>query len=1010
MSCCAVILFAAPALLLNSIACVLGSCVDRRPILKADGATASVHSPVVSTGNVPPVVAVTDPSFSLSVTQGDTLAISIQPTAALLNPSEGRPFDPDSSLDLFLVLDLNSDPNDDDPKNPDPSQVLLLHQQTIPAGFSDTITREVLIDLAVIPPRSGGQPYFVRATVDDASNPRVHSYATGAVSVVGFAAGIVDLLSIGKTKAGARFHGVRRGARTGSSVLGVGDFDADGVDDFVLAAQFLNAPASGDCTNDGQLSLRDVEAFVDCMTGPAVPASSSCNCADVTSDGFVDLADFGRIQTLLSLQNSAAYLVYGLNDRRFGGSIRVGQISSVIPGVIFQAPPVRTSQIPGDDAWTAGISDVSSVHDLSGDGRPEILFGLQHVHGAFEGMDFDPEDTDLGAASPGCYPDNLVNNTTDDVNTDPLDIQFYGGGMALIVNSENRDNNPRQGLSPTRLEATTVWLELVGQEAGRVLDGHGLTDNGNIFALADDYTEEGRIAGARFVAGYYDFVDHLRLNQPAREGLFGRSVASIGDLSDDGLDEIIISAPRNERYLQDLLDSIGSASTHWHSTSFRGSIVVVPGANYNGVPWRELGAGSDSNSVVPTLDQQRSPPFGRCTAPGVPRSVFVPPSTFEVFAEDIDDMLGDGQSAGDFNQDGLDDILCGAPFNDWTESLVDTGSTYIIYGPLILGQILLANADNPLLRPPMLRIRGLSRGDQIGWRQASGLDFNGDRIVDVFFSSPRADFGGVQRATCGGDDLSLSSFESCLSQFGEYVFSDDPCKEFDYDNDGDLDTDDRCVFCCLSGDCNPDDSCVFGRSTDCCADLVDNGFVGVIFGGVFIDGDRTIGQLATSQLPGVIFYGAAAQHRAGLDVSSAGDFNQDAVGDLLVVVPGETRVDTAGHERLGVVYLIFGGPHLINTVWSLMEVGSEHLPGIVFISPYPKGRPNEAAPTTAARIGDINDDGFGDIAIGNPLADFDPTLGPGSSALEFGSSTGRTVDTGDLHVIYGNNFGPNRLP
>ena len=225
MSCCAVILIAAPALLLNSIACVLGSCVDRRPIPKADGATAtaSVHSPAVSTGNAPPVVAVTDPSFSLSVTQGDTLAISIQPTAALPDPSEPRPFDPDSDLDLFLVLDLNSDPNDDDPKDPDPSQVLLLHQQTIPAGFSDTITLELLLDLAVIPPRSGGQPYFVRATVDDASNPRVHSYATGAVSVVGFAAGIVDLSSIGKTKAGARFHGVRWGACTGSSVSGVGE-------------------------------------------------------------------------------------------------------------------------------------------------------------------------------------------------------------------------------------------------------------------------------------------------------------------------------------------------------------------------------------------------------------------------------------------------------------------------------------------------------------------------------------------------------------------------------------------------------------------------------------------------------------------------------------------------------------------------------------------------------------------------------------------------------------------
>lgn len=307
----------------------------------------------------------------------------------------------------------------------------------------------------------------------------------------------------------------------------------------------------------------------------------------------------------------------------------------------------------------------------------------------------------------------------------------------------------------------------------------------------------------------------------------------------------------------------------------------------------------------------------------------------------------------------------------------------------------------------MLRIRGVKPGDQIGWRQATGLDVNGDRIDDVFIASPRTDFGSVTRPTCGGDfnrdgvidatDLNVATFNTCQNNVGEDVFSDDACKVFDYDNDGDIDEDDKEVLFCLSD----------GGGSPCCDNLVDNGFVGIVFGGVFTDGDRTIEQIATPDLSGVIFYGSAAGHRAGIDVNSAGDFNQDGFGDILVAVPGEIRLDRAGRQRLGVVYLVFGGTHLCNTRWSLDQVGSEDLPGIVFLSPYVKGQPNEAAPTTVAFIGDINHDGFGDICIGNPKADFiDLSFPQGPNATD--AELGRRRDAGDAYIVYGNNFGSNR--
>lgn len=1170
-----------------------GAAVNQRVVV-------TIVGPGEGPQSQPPTIAVTEPSFNLSVAQDDTLTVSVQPT--LLAPDPSVPFDPDSRVTLYILLDTDLDPNNDDPANPDPSRVIVLLERTIEAGEFSSVSFQIPIDLSVIPPRPNGESYFIRATADDRTNPRVHQYAVGTINVVQLAAGLVDLHDIGRTKSGAKFYGFNPGANLGSTVASVGDFDADGVNDFMLVARF------GNPRNLGTVG----EAYL----------------------------VYGQTRSQLGAASAQTA------GNRFGGAIPINSVGETISGTIFEAPPMRAiadlRMLPGIPR-TEGIVDVSFISDLSGDGRPEILFGLPHVHGAFEGMDFDPSDEDLsrgdqtidreivfrrnfvtiqtgqetpivrsllwsgieevtissaqpnttfgssdqitwmdsgtgsrewtlikfgnvlemfpdnprdidittvqatlefrvfnqggsgtlhvaltnfderetfnsyaGGAAPqpgidyinggdsvgavdgqtagpisidvsdvvlqlvdgelagvgnelrfiivpdpvegedqaavrsseyanneedrptlrieytrlnffaalGCYPDDLVNNMTDTQAQDPNDVQYYAGGMVIYFNSENRDIEPRLGDIATRLESTAVALELVGQEGqGWRLDGEGTDQAGVIAVRADDGQDTNRIAGARFTAGAFDFIDHRFLNQPAREGLFGQSVASIGDLNNDELDEIIISAPSNERYREDLLTTFGFESTHYWSTRFEGSIAVIPGNDYNDQFWREKTSAEDGSTTIPVLDQHQPghDPFGRCTSPFSGRHMDIPPDTFEVFAEDVNDMLGGASSAGDFNQDGLDDILCGAYLND-NRSAEDAGAVYILYGRNILGDFDLTNADDSILRAPMLRVRGVKTGDQIGWRQTSGRDVNGDRIDDVFFSSPRADFGGVVRTTCAVDangdgltnsaDLSILLFNDCESNFGDYVFFGDPCKAYDYDNDTDIDADDRCIFCCLSDDCDPAAECVLGQGVDCCENMVDNGLVGIIFGGVFLNGDRDISQLAnpiSQELPGAIFYGSGPGHRAGMDISSAGDFNQDGFGDILIATPGEIWRDSAGRNRLGVVYLIFGGTHLINTKWNLRDVGTDELPGVVFFSPYVAGRPNEAAPLSVAPIGDINDDGFDDIAIGNPNADFiDLSFPQGPDAPGSDAAVGRRRDVGDVYIIYGNNFGANR--
>ncbi|MBI4718733.1 MAG: FG-GAP repeat protein [Planctomycetes bacterium] len=1138
----------------------------------------------------PPTVFVTEPAFNLSVAQDDQIRVSVQPTA--LPPDATRPFDSDSTITLYILLDRDQNPNNDDPANPDADEIILLRESDLPSGTAEAQVFDITIDLATVPPRPNGEPYFIRATVDDLTNPRVHQYATGTISVVELASGLVDLFDIGRTKSGARFYGTTPGASLGSTVANVGDFDADNTADFVLVAQYGNP------------------------------------------------RNFGLV--------GEAYGVYGRPRQRFGGAISVASIGATISGVVFEGPPIRDRLIADPSPRSDGITDVSFIRDLTGDGRPELLFGMAHVHGAVDTTDYDPADQDLASSentvdvevvirqgevrtteggedptfdrnyrgvldatisseTPGtalgssnelswqdngvnrrqwalikfadvldsipdaassmeqgsltasldlrvfrigadatlhqsltnftqqttfsnyakgggepvggirgdtaadylladltgggigaitatqaetvsvdvsalvqqlldgelrnsannelrfiivpsadegqfeasvraseystdidrptltisytrtsgagfgedCYPDNIVNNRTDseDGGPDP-DTNFFAGGMGIILSSQNRDNDGTN-INSARLESTVVSLELVGERTGLLLDASGLEEGGGapIFARADNSAPEpagddagqaGRIAGARFVVGGFDLVDARRLNQPPREDLMGQTIGSIGDLNNDGLDEIIISAPGNELDFQNFTEDFGFQGTHRGSTILRGSIAVFPGTNYNAGEWRDKNDEANGTATQPFLDQQvpghGQPNYGSCQPPVAPRHYDIPADAFEVFAENVTDHLGGAGSAGDFNQDGREDILCGAPLNDRSSALVDTGAVYILYGKSAIFNYDLRDANDRLQRSPMLRIRGVTPGDRIGWRQVRGRDVNGDRIDDVFLASPATDFGDVRRTTCArdfnGDGVTdtadLDAFPSCRSTFGDEVFTDDACKVFDFNNDTRLDDEDEEVIRCLRDGLG-----------NCCGNLVDNGFVGILFGTVTGDGDRTIDQVATTDLPGVVFFGSGVGHRAGTDVSSAGDFNQDGFGDILIAAPGEIRLDRAGRERVGVVYLIFGGTHLYNTTWSLEQVGSADLPGIVFVSPYVKGRPNEAAPTKVSFVGDINSDGYGDIAIGNPKADFiDLSFPQGPDATD--ASVGRRRNAGDAYIVYGNNFGANR--
>ena len=128
------------------------------------------------------------------------------------------------------------------------------------------------------------------------------------------------------------------------------------------------------------------------------------------------------------------------------------------------------------------------------------------------------------------------------------------------------------------------------------------------------------------------------------------------------------------------------------------------------------------------------------------------------------------------------------------------------------------------------------------------------------------------------------------------------------------------------------------------------------------------------------------------------------------------NIQVTSFTRQGAAYLIFGSDTLLNNNTFVLpdDLNRRSIPanlnsprilkGIVFVSAYEKDTgpndltPDEAPVEVVSRIGDIDGDGFIDIILGAPEADFINILAPGQ----------RRQSAGDAYVVYGNDFGLNQ--
>ena len=327
-----------------------------------------------------------------------------------------------------------------------------------------------------------------------------------------------------------------------------------------------------------------------------------------------------------------------------------------------------------------------------------------------------------------------------------------------------------------------------------------------------------------------------------------------------------------------------------------------------------------------------------------------------------DDAFGSALECGDFDGDGYDDLAIGVP-DDRQPSGTPGGAVAVFFGS---GSGL--SGENTLIHQNTTGVQGgPEAGDAFGAAVAAG-DFDGDGYDDLAIGVPGEDVGAL--ADAGTIHLLFGSSSGLVGNGTRTLHQDSVGVQ------GLAEADDRFGAALTTADFNGDgyaDLAVGSPGEDIGA-VVDAGLVHVFSGrrsGITVTGDVVLHQ----NVPGV--NGGPESGDAFGSSLAGGPFDADGYDELAVGVANES---VNGHAGAGLVQVFRGSSGGITTEGDrIIHQGVTGIQGGV--------EPGDAFGYALAS-GDVDGDGFHDLAIGIPLEDVAGAQDAGAAAVIYGSATG----------------------
>ena len=526
---------------------------------------------------------------------------------------------------------------------------------------------------------------------------------------------------------------------------------------------------------------------------------------------------------------------------------------------------------------------VSTAGDVNGDGVDDLLIGAPDAdaNGNFNnGLTYVVFGSSTGVVgSGGVLELSALNNTT-----------AATGTAGLVIN----------GIDAFDTAGTSVSTagDVNGDDIDDLLIGaDGADPNGG--ASGETYVVFGSSTG---VVGNGGVLDLSALNNTAvatgTAGLVinginaadasGYSVSTAGDVNGDGIDDLLIGA--------DGADPGGN--------SYAGETYVVFGSS----------TGVVGNGGVLELADLNNTTVATGTAGLLINGI------------DAFDFSGISvSSAGDVNDDGIDDLLIGAD-GALANGNTSAGEIYVVFGSStgVVGnggvlELSALNDTTVATGTAGLLINGISAYDDAGNSVSMAGDVNGDGIDDLLIGAEDADVNG-----------------NFVDDTGEiYV--------------------------------------VFGSST------------GVVGNGGILDLSALNDTTAATGTAGLLINGIDTDDGAGNSVSAAGDVNGDGVDDLLI---GAQYADPNGLSS-GETYVVFGSRTGVVGSGGVLDLSALNnstvmtgTPGLVINGI----NAVDLSGATVSAAGDVNGDGIDDLLIGAPDADVNNNLA-GQTYVVFGVLT-----------------------